>query len=137
MTPPAPGRLSTITCCPQRSLSFWAVKRAAKSDVLPGEPAIRRTGRVGYSWAVALAHASAMQAATHPKANSDFISPLLCPFALALRHSQLPRHPVGGAQLEHVAAVVGDVVTAFDDEQLARPRDFRRDALCVVRRREL
>src|SRR5687768_10435569 len=74
MTPPAPGRLSTITCCPQRSESFWATKRDAKSDVLPGEPAMRRTGRVGYSCAPAHAEHIAMQTPTMPHA---FISRLL------------------------------------------------------------
>src|SRR5688572_17901681 len=71
MTPPAPGRLSTITCWPQRSLSFWATKRAEKSDVLPGDPVMRRTGRVGYSCAAAIADDSAMQTATQPPAKDE------------------------------------------------------------------
>jgi hypothetical protein len=47
MMPPAPARLSTITCCPQLSVNFCAMKRAARSDVLPGEPVMMRTGRNG------------------------------------------------------------------------------------------
>src|SRR5574339_736129 len=54
-----------------------------------------------------------------------------------LGQAQALSHPVGGLGLEHVAAVVGDVVAALDDQQLARPRDFGGDALRVVRRREV
>src|SRR5262245_41587127 len=50
ITAPAPGRLSTITCCPQFSLIFWATMRARISVEVPGvNCAMMRIGRVGYS----------------------------------------------------------------------------------------
>src|SRR5262245_1746960 len=67
MMPPAPGRLSTTTCWPQRSESFWATQRAAISEVLPGEPAMKRTGREGYlSASAACAPAATSAARTAP-----------------------------------------------------------------------
>ena len=49
IVPAAPGRLSTMTCCPQRSVSFAATARAVMSVPPPGTKGpMRRTGFVGY-----------------------------------------------------------------------------------------
>src|SRR5262245_17074603 len=58
--PFAPGRLSTMTCCPQDSVSFWPTVRASRSDGPPGaKGTITRMGRVGYVCAPAVAQDSA------------------------------------------------------------------------------
>src|SRR5688500_4391202 len=133
IVPPAPARLSTMNCCPSRSVSFWAVKRAIWSDVLPGDPVITRTGRVGYLSASA---ACAGPAATSAANANTFRQSLIVPPRSALRNVQLLRHPVGALRLIHVAAVIHDVIAAFDDVEHFRARDFRCDALRVRRRRE-
>src|SRR5262245_48723471 len=44
----APGRFSTTTGCPSRSVSHCAIRRAAMSVVPPaGNPTMMRTGRAG------------------------------------------------------------------------------------------
>src|SRR5574341_2682332 len=49
MSPLAPGRLSTTTCCPSASLSFTPMVRASVSVLPPGaNGTTNRTGRVGY-----------------------------------------------------------------------------------------
>ena len=49
MLPPAPGRLSTTTDCPQRSFSFCPTMRASTSVPPPGaKGAISRIGFIGY-----------------------------------------------------------------------------------------
>src|SRR5258708_5038716 len=49
MAPAAPARLSTMTCCPQRSVSFAAMARAVMSVPPPGtKGAMSRTGLAGY-----------------------------------------------------------------------------------------
>src|SRR5512145_1049109 len=46
--PPAPGRLSTITCWPRVSVSFIAIARAVMSGCPPGvKPTTMRIGRFG------------------------------------------------------------------------------------------
>src|SRR5689334_18558714 len=51
MRPPAPGRLSTTTCCPRNSGSLSATMRMTMSVAPPAEyGTIRRTGRLGYAW---------------------------------------------------------------------------------------
>jgi len=46
--PLAPGRFSTITCCPRRSLIFGAMRRDMMSVVFPGgKGMMMRTGLVG------------------------------------------------------------------------------------------
>src|SRR5450759_2503449 len=48
MVPPAPGRLSTTTCCFQFSVSFCAMKRAVISGTPPGvKPTTMRIGLPG------------------------------------------------------------------------------------------
>src|SRR4051812_46285683 len=50
MLPAAPGRLSTITCCPSLSLSLGVSARAVVSVPPPGaKPTIMRIGFVGYA----------------------------------------------------------------------------------------
>jgi hypothetical protein len=52
--PPALGRLSTTTCCPQASRSFGPIMRARRSLALPAvNGTTMRIGRAGYSAAVA------------------------------------------------------------------------------------
>src|SRR5258706_9362573 len=54
--PLAPGRFSTITCWPSRSLIFGAIRRDMVSVVLPGGNGMTiRIGFDGYGWASALA----------------------------------------------------------------------------------
>src|SRR5687767_15951185 len=48
IVPPAPGRLSTTTCCPRSSESLTDRMRAMMSGWPPEvKPVVRRTGRVG------------------------------------------------------------------------------------------
>src|SRR3954469_23474672 len=48
--PAAPGRLSTMTCWPRRSLNFGVNARAVVSVPPPGaKPTIMRIGRFGYA----------------------------------------------------------------------------------------
>src|SRR5262245_3270375 len=64
MMPFAPGRLSTITCWPQVSVSFWATARAMMSTPPPVAcGTMIRTGRAGNCCAAAAAHRSAALAA--------------------------------------------------------------------------
>src|SRR6478752_268583 len=50
MLPAAPGRLSTMICCPSRSLSFGVRARAVVSVPPPGaKPTIIRIGLFGYA----------------------------------------------------------------------------------------
>jgi hypothetical protein len=62
---PPPGRLSTITCCPNASPSFCPVRRATKSEPPPAaKGTMMRTGFVGYCWAIADAAIASVSAAT-------------------------------------------------------------------------
>jgi len=71
MLPAAPGRLSTITCWPNSSESFWAIGRAVVSVPPPtAKPTIMRTGLVGYSWAAAGAAAASSAVAMAARANT-------------------------------------------------------------------
>src|SRR6266700_2565850 len=59
MLPPAPGRLSTITCCATRSESFCAIDRAMIWVPPPGGKATtKRIGLAGYGSAAAMPRAS-------------------------------------------------------------------------------
>src|SRR5688572_13588393 len=129
--PPAPARLSTMNCCPSRSVSFCAVKRAIASDVLPLDPVTMRTGREGY-----LSTGSAAYAAAVVTRNAHAITRIISSPPLTFRHAELRRHPVRGLRLVHVAAVVHDVVAAFHDVEHLRSRHLRGDAFGVRRRRE-
>src|SRR5512143_2468623 len=54
MLPPAPGRLSTMTCCPHASVSFCPTSRARMSVAPPGGNGTTiRIGLVGYAGACA------------------------------------------------------------------------------------
>src|SRR5690242_14670424 len=54
MLPPAPGRLSTITCWPSAALIGAAMRRAIVSPPPPAEdPTMMRIGLVGYDWGYA------------------------------------------------------------------------------------
>src|SRR5262245_53165740 len=71
MMPFAPGRLSTITCWPQVSVSFWATARAMMSTPPPAAcGTMIRTGRLGNCCAAAPAQTSA-RATAQPRRMAD------------------------------------------------------------------
>ena len=70
MLPPAPGRLSTITCWPSRSPSLGATMRTVASDEPPGgKVTIMRIGLAGQAAGAGVcASAPTLAANNRPKA---------------------------------------------------------------------
>src|SRR5476651_1043810 len=54
--------------------------------------------------------------------------------ALGPRYTQFPRHPVGRLRAVLIGAVVGDMITVFDDHEFDEPLRFARKALGVLPR---
>src|SRR5687767_15479684 len=76
MIPFAPGRLSTMTCWPQDSVSFWATWRAMMSGPEAGAcGTMIRMGRVGYVCAVAAAAATSDAAHRMAEMMMGFMGP--------------------------------------------------------------
>src|SRR5215510_9491434 len=78
IVPPALGRLSTITCCPQDSVSFGPIKRERTSLALPAENGTMiRMGRAGNDWAAASWAKSDRHASTDRHGTETFTGFLL------------------------------------------------------------
>src|SRR5688572_14321839 len=78
MIVPAPGRLSTTTCCPQLSVNFCPKSRASVSLPPPGGyGTMSRTGRAGYAPADSFA-AGAAYAAAAPSARATVSHAATC-----------------------------------------------------------
>src|SRR5262245_61897094 len=102
MFPPAPGRLSTMNCCPVSSLSLAARIRATASLAPPGAcGTIIVTGLVGYfSWATATAPTPSAQEANKPASRRCFgfiaVSLSLVDDSSRGRQAELATRKVGG-----------------------------------------
>src|SRR6218665_1348369 len=112
--PPPPARFSTITGCPRRRDSSCAAVRARMSVKRPAaEGQIRRTGRLGYSWAdtgAAMIRASAAVAARNVFLNACMLGSRFLVLASGRR-----RWAVGSVRrLLEPAAAVDDQVRAGD-----------------------
>ena len=80
--PAAPGRLSTMTCWPRASESFYAIGRAVASVPPPGaKPTSMRIGLIGCQSAARTCTVIEAKAMNAPQTNIDT---LLCPFFIVV-----------------------------------------------------
>src|SRR5688572_12793786 len=85
MIPLAPPRLSTTTCCPSCSVSFWLTIRARMSGEPPGgEGTMKRIGFVGYACALAQPYPSHKPQAASSKRSEIRFSGIVVPCDLWL-----------------------------------------------------
>src|SRR5471032_2005235 len=102
MLPPAPGRLSMITCRPRSSPSFWPSSRASMSLGPPGvKPTTKRTGLSGNALVWGCAQ-------TAPAASSSAAA-----IAQPGRASRICLHIYRGpASIDHDAGIARDAAPA-------------------------